>query len=348
MPEAMTGPIEPRRGERGFSLAEVMVAMTVTLIVLAGAFEVVQQAGRASALATSTSDVNQNLRVAMNVVIRDLIQAGEGDYGLRTGVSIPSGDGVDLIVRPGPEGAAWQFPAAYTVLPAISPANDLGIEINGVRTDVVTLLFEDRRLDFSGVIPVIPASGASMNFQNQIEIDDEAIGIKEGDLIRFGSGAMQEVTNVAGNTVHFQENAVSRLNQRDAPQGSVMALQGGGNTFPDLPVSRVYMITYYISIGTSGLPQLIRRVNYGPERVVAIGVENLQLSWDLVNGVDNPTNVEVFDGDFAEGQIRKANLYMAARAQMAVAGGSEPVRTSLATQVSLRSMAFVSRYNIEP
>ena len=348
MPDAITTRIERRGDDGGFTLAELMVAMSVTLIVLAGAFEVVQQAGRASALAASTSDVNQNLRVAMNVVIRDLIQAGEGDYGLRTGVSIPSGDGVDLIVRPGPEGADWHFPAEYTVLPAISPASGIGVQINGVSTDVLTLLFEDRRLDFAGVIPNIPANGSSMNFQNQIEIDDEAIGIKEGDLLRFGSGAMQEVTSVAGNTVHFDEDAASRLNQRDAPQGSVMALQGGGNNFPDLPVSRIYMITYYITVGTSGLPQLVRRVNFGDERVVAVGVENLQLTWDLVDGVDNPTNVETFGGDLAEGQIRKANLYMAARANTAVAGASQPARTSLTTQVSLRSMAFVSRYDLEP
>lgn len=346
MPNDTSRPLGPRRGESGFTLAELMVAMTVTLIVLAGAFEVVQQSARASALAVSTSDVNQNLRVAMNVVIRDLIQAGEGDYGLRTGVSIPNGPGVDLIVRPGPAGADWRFPADYTVLPAVSPESGLGIAINGVATDVVTLLYEDRRLDFAGVIPVIAASGASMNFQNQIEIDDEAIGIKEGDLIRFGSGAMQEVTNVAGNTVHFDNDAVSRLNQRDAPQGSVMELKGGGNTFNDLPVSRIYMITYYISIGTSGLPQLVRRVNYGEERIVAIGVENLQLTWDLVNGADNLTNVETFGDDVAEGQIRKANLYMAARAQNAVNGNSQPTRASLTTQVSLRSMAFVSRYDL--
>lgn len=344
----MTDPIDARRNERGFTIAELLVAMTLTLIVLAGAFEVLQEASRSSAQAAATSEVNQNLRVAMNVVIRDLIQAGEGDYALRTGVSIPHGAGVDLIVRPGPAEAGWTFPDEYTVLPAVSPASGLGAEVNGIATDVVTLLFEDRRLDFTGIIPNIPASGASMNFPNDFAMDDEAIGIKEGDLIRFGSGAMQEVTSVAGHTVHFHENAASRLNQRDAEDGSVMELTGDGNTFPDLPVSRIVMITYYISISDSGTPQLIRRVNYGEERVVAIGIENLQISWDLVNGVDNPTNVETFGGDIAEGQIRKANLFMSARAQTITATNGQPVRTSLATQVSLRSLAFVSRYDIEP
>lgn len=333
------------RSERGLTLAELLVSMTLTLVVLAGVFEVLQQAGRTSATAASVTDVNQSIRVAMNVVIRDLIRAGEGDFSLRTGVSIPNGDGVDLIVRPSSPDTDWFFPATYTVLPAVSPADGLGPTVNGVATDVVTLLFEDRRLDFSGIIPNIPASGASMNFPNDFAMDDAAIGIAEGDLIRFGNGAMQEVTGVAGHTVHFHASAGSNLNQRDAPQGSVMAMKGDANTFPDLPVSRVVMITYYIKVPANGLPQLIRRVNYGEERIVAIGVENLQFSWDLVDGADNPTNVEAF-GEAGEGQIRKANVFMSARSAALDAEHGHPARSSLTTQVSLRSMAFVSRYDL--
>jgi prepilin-type N-terminal cleavage/methylation domain-containing protein len=332
--------------ERGFSLTELLVSLTLTLTVLAGAYSAMREAGDATRQAATTSDLNQNLRVAMNIFIRDLSQAGEGDYGLRTGISIPSGNGVDPIVRPGPAGAAWTFAANYTALPAISPANGIGIVVNGVATDVVTMLMEDRRLDLSGVIPNIPASGASLTFPNGFAIDDPVIGIEEGDLIRFGNGAMQEVTNVAGNTVHFHANAASRLNQRTAPQGSVMALKGEEPTFPDLPVSRVRMVTYYLRLGADGTPQLVRRVNYGAERVIAIGIENLQLSWDLVDGANNPTNVEIF-ADEAEGQIRKANVYMSAQSRQ-FGADSTPMRTALTTQISLRSMAFVSRYDIAP
>jgi prepilin-type N-terminal cleavage/methylation domain-containing protein len=335
-------------GEQGFSLVELLVAMTVTLTVLAGAFAVLQEAARASRLAATSSDTNQNLRVAMNAVLRDLIQAGEGDFGLRTGISIPSGAGVDPIVRPGPVGFAWSFPAHYTVLPAVSPGNGTGIVVNGIATDVITILYQDRRLDFSGVIPTIPASGASMTFPVTFAIDDEAIGIKDGDLIRFGNGAMQEVSNVAGNTVHFAAEAPSRLNQRTAPQGSVMAMKNGEPNFPDLAVSRIAMVTYYLRFGTDGVPQLVRRANHGAERVIAVGVENLQMTFDLVDGATNPTNVDTFDADTAEGQIRKVNLYMAGRSREVDVASGHPLRTSLSTQVSLRSLAFVSRYDIAP
>lgn len=336
-----------RADTRGFTIAELLVAMTVTLTVTAVAFSALRDAARASETAAVMSDVNQSLRIGMNLVIRDLIQSGEGDYSLRTGVSIPSGVGVDLIVRPGPPGANWFFPDTYTMLPAVSPANGIGPMVNDVATDVVTLLFEDRSLDFGGVTPNIPASGDSLQFPVGFDMGSGTAAIKEGDLIRFGGGAMQEVTLVAAQTVHFHSTAGSNLNQRTAPQGSVMEMKAGEPTFPPLQVSRVNMITYYIKVPGTGPPQLIRRVNYGEERVVAVGVENLQLSWDLVDGVTNPTNVESFDAEGGEGQIRKANLYMAARSQDIMSTSRQPLRTSLTTQVSLRSLAFVSRYDLQ-
>lgn len=345
----ITEPERPSRlrNQRGFSLVELLIAMTVTLTVTGAAFSALRDAAKAAEAAAVVSDVNQNLRIAMNVVIKDLIQAGEGDYSLRTGVSIPSGGGTDPIVRPSPAGSNWFFPASYTVLPAVSPASGTGPVVNGLATDVVTLLFEDRSLDLSGATPNIPASGANIQFPNGFDMGQGAAAIKEGDLIRFGGGAMQEVTNVANRTVHFNQNADSNLNQRDAPQGSVMDMKGGENQFPPLKMTRVSMITYYIRVPANGLPQLIRRVNYGDERVVAVGVENLQLSWDLVDGVTNPANIESFGANGGEAQIRKANLYMAALSQDVVSSTGMPLRSSLTTQVSLRSLAFVSRYDLQ-
>ena len=334
---------------RGFSLPELLIAMTITLIVTGAALTALQDATRSSEASAVMTDVNQNLRVAMNMVIRDLLHAGEGT---RVGISIPSGIGVLPIQRPGPTGADWEFSTDYTVLPAVSPDGDIGAMINNIRTDVVTLLFEDHRLDISRVPGgvVIPADGSSITFPNGFEIDDDAIGIHEGDLIRFGDGAMQEVTSVSGQTVYFATDADSNLNQRGAPAGTVLEMRVSGAFSTDIDLHRISMITYYLYVPTSGpitSPHLIRRVNYGEERVVAIGVENIQLTWDLVDGVTNPTNVDAFDTNTQEGQIRKANLYMAARSLERFSRTENYMRTSLTTQVSLRSMAFVSRYEVE-
>jgi len=332
---------------RGFSLTELMVAAAVTMTVTGLAVRALQDSNRAVEAASVLSDVNQTLRIAMNTVIRDLSQVGEGDYSLRTGVSLPSGDTADPIVRPSRPDVEQTFPVRYTVLPAVSPGNGAGVTINGVDTDVVTLLFEDRSIDFTAVTPAIADDGASMTFPDGFDMGAGIAAIKPGDLFRFGSGAMQEVSDVDGQTVLFDAIMASNLNQRDGVDGSIMELRGEADTFPATAVSRVTMVTYYIRVPEGGMPQLIRRVNYGAERVIAIGLENLQLSWDLVNGTTNPANVLDFDDDVSEGQIRKANLYMAARSVNTMASTNLPLRTSLSTQVSLRSLAFVSRYDVQ-
>jgi len=332
---------------RGFSLTELMVAAAVTMTVTGLAVGALQDSNRAVEAATVLSDVNQTLRIAMNTLIRDLSQAGEGDYSLRTGVSIPTGDGAEPIVRPSRPGADQTFAERYTMLPAVSPGNGDGVTINGVETDVVTMLFEDRSIDFTNVTPAIADDGASMTFPDGFDMGTGIAAIRAGDLFRFGSGAIQEVSDVEEQTVFFDEAMSSNLNQRDGVDGSIMELRGEAASFPATPVSRVTMITYYIAVPDGGMPQLIRRVNYGAERVIAIGIENLQLSWDLVNGTTNPTNVLDFDDDVLEGQIRKANLYLAARSINTMANTSLPLRTSLSTQVSLRSLAFVSRYDLQ-
>ena len=67
------------------------------------------------------SDANQNLRAAINLVARDLMQAGRGiPIG---GVPIPSGAGSSAIIRPGPTGTSYTFDnVTLSTLTALSPA----------------------------------------------------------------------------------------------------------------------------------------------------------------------------------------------------------------------------------
>jgi hypothetical protein len=86
----------------------------------------------------------------------------------------------------------------------------------------------------------------------------------------------------------------------------------------------------------------MRRVNYDAERLIGYGVDGLQVTWDLVDGVTNPANVDAPEPPNTPHQIRKANLQLTARA--VDPGTGEPLRATLTTQVSLRSLAFVDRY----
>jgi type II secretory pathway pseudopilin PulG len=337
-----------RTDTRGFTLVEVLITTLLTLVVSGVALSSFVQATRSAASAAVTSDVNLNLRIAMNLVIRDLIQTGQGVP--TGGIPLPRGGPGGLIARPGPIGSELTFPPEWETLPAVSPGPSLGPVINGVPTDLVTVVRADPTIRLSEMpIQAIAANGSSITIPAAIPIDDDGTAIREGDLIMFSNAngnAIQEVTSVAGQTIVFGANAGSMLNQPTAPQGSVLELRNANGTWPPTTVSRMLMLTYYIidaSNGGTAIPALVRRVNFGPERLLATGIENVQLTWDLVDGISNPTNVDEPHEPNTPHQIRKANLHMAARSLDPSPSGSR-LHASLTTQVSLRSLAFVDRY----
>ncbi len=81
-----------RHDRRGFSLVELLVSMAVTSLVMGGVFSVMTSATRAQNSVRHVTNMNNNLRVAMDLLVRDMIQAGQG---LPSGmvVSVPSGAG---------------------------------------------------------------------------------------------------------------------------------------------------------------------------------------------------------------------------------------------------------------
>jgi hypothetical protein len=349
------------RDERGLTLPELLVATFLTLTVSATAFSVLQDATRTTEGVMAMSDVNQNLRVALNILIRDLMSTGQGvPIG---GIPFPTGG--TTVVRPGPPAAEWEFEEDWTTLPAVSPGDGIGQLVNDVDTDAVTLLFKDNRADFPDPVLNLADDASSFTLPNTAAMnaimDDQSIALQIGDLLMLSNGnghTLQEITNVEGLTIEMAPTAESNLNQPDAPAGSAGALLNDDGSWPPTTITRIKMISYYIKIPTSSgqitSPHLIRREGWGEERVVAIGITNLQLTWDLVDGVSNPVGVanpgpseDDPDNANTEHQIRKANVYMAARSLQPSSQTRRHLYSSLSTNVSLRSLALVSRYDLQ-
>jgi hypothetical protein len=330
--------------ERGFTLSELLVATAITLTVGGAAMTAAVHFGRNTLSATGMTDLNQNLRIAMNLVVRDMLQAGlEIPVG---GIPMPSGPTVlQKVLRPGPMGSDIEFDEEWTTIPAVVTGHGLGPLVNGVHTDIVTLLRGDFRLPWDTLqpagYPIMSADGTRLTFPAGFPIDGDADGVKKGDLIMLRTNAastLMEVTNVAGQVVFFGAEAESHLNQHNAP-GGVLQLNPSGLDFPVRPW-RIVMVTYYLD--TSGeAPALMRRQGYGEERKIALGIEDMQLTWDLVDSVDSA--VDEPEAPDTPHQIRKANLQMAARTFDRSTTGTH-LHVSLKTQVSLRSLAFVDRY----
>jgi prepilin-type N-terminal cleavage/methylation domain-containing protein len=321
-------PPRTARSEAGFSLIEVIVAMGIMLLVMAGTFTAMTNAMRAEQGARSITVLNSNLRSSMDLVVRDFLQVGQG---LQTGryIGVPNGPGSQPIVQPGPAAAGacagvTNFPVGPTIS-AVTVGPDRGPAINGICTDVITTLAVDGA--FEGVnVTSMTTNGRSITIYpygpdgingtaDDVNISDvpDALGdnIRVGDIIelrRNTATATVYVTAVAGQTLTFAPGDPLRLNQFDtglAMLGTTNQMRVAGD--PSAPVVvggviqpgpwsayRIRMISYYVDTTTNPTsPRLVRRMNAAAAHAVAVELEAVRLTYDNANGVNNPTSVRM-------------------------------------------------------
>lgn len=339
---------EPRdlRSDAGFTLSELLVSTVVTMMVLAAALGSFSDAIRITDAARESTDTNQSLEVSTTLMVRDFIQAGQGiPLG---GIPVPSGTGALPVKRPSPAGSDMTFPVGTEAIPSVAPGGSLGPMVLGVLTDMVHVMYADPTLRLSSLpLASLASDGSQMTVDASIDIGGQD-KIQAGDLILFSNAfgnAMQMVTSRTGQTVFFDANDPMLINQRGAPQGTIMNLKSGAQ-FPPTTATRINLVSYYIDATTDpALPRLVRQVNMGARLAIALGIENYQITYDLVDGGANPTNIETPAAPSSPNHIRKANLFIAGRSLAVNARSRQFFRNTVATQVSLRSLAFVDRYD---
>jgi hypothetical protein len=331
--------------EQGFTVTEVLVATTLALIVMAGTLGSLNDALGLNEKTMLMADLGQNMRAGLNFLIQDYMNAG---WGIPIGgIPIPSGAGAATVVRPGPPAANYTFGNSVTIA-AVNTGEQMGPAGNGRLTDMVNILYADSVLALNQTpLAAIAPDGSSVTVDVSIPITGIPNAIRAGDLIAFSNAlgnAIQYVTAVNGQVITFGAGDPMRLNQRNAPQGSIMNLQNAG-VFPPTTATRVWLITYYLDTATDPLmPRLIRQVNNNRGNAVALVLEDLQLSYDLVDGVTNPTNVKTPTAPNSPNQIRKVNILLFGRSSDRVKNTNDYLRRTMTTQVSLRSLAFIDRY----
>ena len=272
-----------------------------------------------------------------------------------------------------------------STIPAIEPGNAMGPAItapdaiagtpanpNSI-TDEVTMLYADNTAGLDGkpvnqpATPGPPANpgcpgGSLVLAGNTLTVTFDAtcvnltnaannnlITINPGDLIMFTNNkgtALLSVTSVAGQVLTFKPGDAFDLNGRNDAGGTINQLQAGG-VFPTTLATRIWMITYYLdNITAPPYTRLIRQVNFNPPMPVGETLENLQFTYNFIDGVTNPANQPTVPLGNSESNIRSVNVYLGARSNYAVQRGNETAyaRSNLMTQVSLRSLAYVNRY----
>jgi type II secretory pathway pseudopilin PulG len=381
---------------------ELLVTMAITTIILGATMVAMTDAIKATESATMVTDLNNGLRTAMDLMVRDMLQAGQGLPSARA-ILVPNGSGSEPIQLPGPVGSSYDLdgPSFCPVrtddatpdnlcedVTAVVPGPGRGPEVvEGRPTDMVTMLMADSAFESIPLrafasdgrsITVAttaqhPAGRDSLNDTPDVQGDN----IRAGDLIMLTKGAssaLVQVSSVAGQVINFALSDSLRLNQSAAADGTSGELR---NMAPvdtlvapaqvvNTLATRIWMISYYLDVTTDPRrPRLVRRVNNGDWQdfdnslgtTVAFDIEDLQITYDLSDPAITPfpTNVRMDDDDLAgtgacapnrcyPNQIRKINILLAARSRLPRRGTDQFFRNRLVTQVSLRSLAFVDRY----
>src|SRR3977135_2891548 len=132
--------------ESGFTLAELMVATTISLVVIGTAMTTFKDAVAMTGSATNQADASLNLRAGINLLIRDLMATGRG---IPTGgLPITTRGAPTDLHRPSPPGLNYNFDSySNTVLNAVTTGAGLGPTINNQATDMVTVLALDPLID---------------------------------------------------------------------------------------------------------------------------------------------------------------------------------------------------------
>ena len=344
----------------GFTLTELLVSTTITLMVLGAAMTTVKNALTINDTGTQLADANQNMRAGTNLLIKDLMQAGRSiTVG---GIPIPSGAGATTINRPSPPGMVYTFNnTTATTLPAIYTGSGLGPSVDNSTTDMITMLMIDPFDCVNVAAGAIAANAGSVTLgatspwitgSNAVAPCDKAAATKPGDLVWFnsGNGAIQTVTRVDSSTAYFDPNDWFNFNQAgNAAQGTLMQLRVG-TAFPAMTLYRLTMVTYYVDATTTpGTPRLTKMINHFAPQALAGVVEDLDLSYDLVDGVTNPAAVQslpyTLNGlTYTSNQIRKVNIHVGVRSDLLSQVKNDYIRNHVSTSVSIRDLASVSRY----
>ena len=259
---------------------------------------------------------------------------------------------------------------------------------SSTRTDLITMLYVDNTLGLDnkpitqaplgadpGCAGSISANGQTVVFDNTTmylgqvncaDLSKAIVPINPGDLIMFSNAngnAIQTVTSVSGQALTFASGLAAgdayNLNGTGKPAGTLIQLQnsttnGAGakvylGTYPPTTASRIWMISYYLDDVTDpGHVRLIRRTNFNPGVAVGETIENLQFTYNYVNGSTVLANQTTVPTGYSENQIRSVDVYLGARSDYAMTnsrGSHAYIRNSMQTQVCLRSMSYVNQFN---
>lgn len=369
-----------RNKQQGFTIIELMIAIAVTLIMMAAAMMVYQRSVQVAGVVNTRAEMQAELRAATEQVARDLNQAGTGlPIG---GFPLPSAtaSGTDPFL------ACDATPACYLpntvnissgVLYKVVPEDGIGPNTTEATDGIVINYLEPVSSDptdpnASGTAPnwisptaqtgTVSSDGSTITMPSSLKpkLDDPTVGLVIGDLLWIQNAHGSALGVVTGydptqNTITFGKDPLN-FNQLNAPVGSIPALANPGTNpavYPDVTVQRVMMVTYFLQeIDTPNGKdyRLMRQVGARTPTPVAEHIEDLQFTYDVFDDSSGTLNVNLPSAATGTpptskpNQIRKINMTITARSSRPNAQGNYD-RLTITTSVGPQNLSYHEKYN---
>ena len=206
-----------RNRARGFTLIELLVAMALGLLVVGAMASLFKTGLNAMMLVTQRTETQQNMRAAMDLMVKDISMAGAGLPS--GGIQLPNGGGSSASKFACDQGGTCHVPAFNypnnNYMYGIIPGFNNGVENNAViaaapppvLNDSITVVYADYNFplwEYDITFPT-PGNGGLINlapnptFVPAPPLVTAAGGIQVGDLIMLSNSlgtAVGEVTNL--------------------------------------------------------------------------------------------------------------------------------------------------------
>ncbi|MEP6934152.1 MAG: prepilin-type N-terminal cleavage/methylation domain-containing protein [Nitrospirota bacterium] len=273
--------------ERGFTLVELMISIVISSVIVAAGYTVLTTTHKATISNERAVGTQQNTRVAMELIARDIKQAG---FGMPLAPNTPVG-GTAGNCAPGLTAAAIRPVDNNSAIP-LTAVNDTG-------ADTVSLVVP--RTNPSWVLTAAAPAGGAGSFTT-ITLTGTAVTEMVTEGMQNGSGAYVSLGGVVTVPVTLSSGATLTLG---SPTYAPLNFRIG---------TQVYLlqcVTYQVAIGAANCgsagPCLTRTVDSGTAPTVTTslvdGVEDLQIAYGCdgcnttINGGVPNTVIDDFNGN---------------------------------------------------
>lgn len=323
--------------QSGFTVIEMVVSMAIFTIVMGSIYGLLHVARGGRINTSNRAEVLQGVRVALNAIGRDAINAGVGYPNI--GALIPDNK-LSLIGVPPDLDTALEF------LTPVYAGNNLN-SVNGTLTDQVTFLYVDDVFNGGASLPISAISdpsGTLTVLTVQAGFNNSPCNV--GDLYLItgnNASAIGMLTSKTGtNTLNFAATDPLGINSPGV-KSAIDTLVAPASLL------KLVWVTYYVldedGNGT-GTGTLERRVfggyNAGNSTLInwvdqplAFGVENMQIQYVLADGsvADLPTSAQMPD-------IRQIRVTVSVRSPDIDPKNNQPFRSSVTSSFSTRNLVY--------